>query len=290
MGNHVITAHQWTILNGIIERGLKEDLGSEGDVTSQAIFGLKDTAVAVIKSKAAGILAGSFLIGPIFNRLDPSVAIRDLISDGSPLAPGDRIGTIAGPVRALLAGERLVLNFLQRLSGIASLTRRYADAVAHTRARLLDTRKTTPTLRLLEKMAVAAGGGHNHRIGLYDMLLIKDTHSAACGGAAAALRRAQQSPLSEGRKIEIEVQNMAEFAEVLPLRPFRIMLDNMSIGDMRQCVALRDQQKLPVELEASGNVTLEKAASVAETGVDFISCGQLTHSASALDIHMIITG
>jgi nicotinate-nucleotide pyrophosphorylase (carboxylating) len=248
MGNHVITAHQWTILNGIIERGLKEDLGSEGDVTSQAIFGLKDTAVAVIKSKAAGILAGSFLIGPIFNRLDPSVAIRDLISDGSPLAPGDRIGTIAGPVRALLAGERLVLNFLQRLSGIASLTRRYADAVAHTRARLLDTRKTTPTLRLLEKMAVAAGGGHNHRFGLYDMLLIKDTHSAACGGAAAALRRAQQSPLSEGRKIEIEVQNMAEFAEVLPLRPFRIMLDNMSIGDMRQCVALRDQQKLPVEL------------------------------------------
>jgi nicotinate-nucleotide pyrophosphorylase (carboxylating) len=289
MGNIVISEGQWALIDDLIERALKEDLGSDGDVTSLAIFGPKDPAVAVIKSKAAGILAGSFLIGPIFNRLDPSVAIRDLIGDGSVLAHGDRICTIAGPVRALLAGERLVLNFLQRLSGIASLTRRYADAMAHTNARLLDTRKTTPTMRLLEKMAVVAGGGHNHRQGLYDMLLIKDTHIAACGGAAAALKRAQASPLSAGRAIEIEIQNTADFAEVLPLRPSRIMLDNMSVDDMRQCVIMRDRQKLCVELEASGNVTLATIVSIAETGVDFISCGQLTHSAPALDIHMIIT-
>jgi nicotinate-nucleotide pyrophosphorylase (carboxylating) len=289
MGNPVITSDQWRRIDDLVERGLAEDLGTAGDVTSQAIFSAADQAGALIRSKAHGTLAGSFLIAPVFNRLDTAVAVTLHACDGQALTPGAPIAAITGPVRALLAGERLALNFLQRLSGIATLTRRHADAIAHTRARLLDTRKTTPTLRLLEKMAVTAGGGCNHRVGLYDMLLIKDTHVKASGGAAAALKRAQASRPAAGLAIEIEVQSIAEYREVAPLLPCRIMLDNMSNDDMRACVELRNRHNLPVELEASGNVTLATIGAIAETGVDWISCGSLTHSAPALDIHMVIT-
>jgi len=289
MGNTLITEEQWAYINDLVQRGLAEDLGRDGDITSQAIFKESDAATAVFKCKVVGVLAGSYLITPIFKRIDPSVELNGLMDDGSALALGSRICTVAGPVRALLTGERLALNFLQRLSGIATLTRSYGNAIAHTHARLLDTRKTTPGLRILEKMAVVSGGGCNHRFGLFDMMLIKDTHAAACGGPAAALRRARTSALAAGLRIEVEVQSISEYTDVAPLLPFRIMLDNMSLDDMRWCADHRDQNKLPVELEASGKVNLEAIAAIAETGVDFISCGALTHSAPALDIHMFIT-
>jgi nicotinate-nucleotide pyrophosphorylase (carboxylating) len=192
-------------------------------------------------------------------------------------------------VRSILAGERVALNFLQRLSGIAALTARYAAAIRHTSATILDTRKTTPCLRALEKLAVRHGGGENHRAGLFDMMLIKDTHVRQCGGVTAALKKAIASRGRAGEpEIEVEVQSAAEFAEALALRPDRIMLDNMSADDMRGCVEKMLSCGMRVELEASGNISLDNAAEFAETGVDFISCGAITHSAKALDIHLVI--
>jgi nicotinate-nucleotide pyrophosphorylase (carboxylating) len=277
-------------IDALVRRALEEDLSTDGDITSQALFAEGETAAAVIKSKSAGVLSGAYLLGPIFGSLDPGVMIRDLAGDGSALAPGSVVCRLNGPVRPILAGERTALNFLQRLSGIATLTSRLVAAIAHTGAKLLDTRKTTPGLRLLEKQAVVHGGGTNHRFGLFDMVLIKDTHVAAAGGVAEAIRRSREHLLRRGMrmKIEAEARTIAEFNEALAARPDAIMLDNMSVRDMAACVKERSQSAPAVMLEASGNVRLETIVPVAETGVEYISCGAITHSAPALDIHLII--
>ncbi len=278
-------------LDDIITGTLKEDLGIAGDLSSVALFSSDETAKAVIKSKASGILSGVGLIEPVFLKCDPRINIDIECSDGFRLEPGTVICKIDGPIRGILAAERTILNFLQHLSGIATLTGRYAAAISHTKARLLDTRKTTPMLRSLEKQAVLHGGGYNHRFGLYDMILIKDTHVRHAGGVAEALERAfefrRRNSLKE-LKIEVEVQSVEEFMSALAAAPDRIMLDNMTYDAMRLCVNRRNITKSPVELEASGNITLDNIAAVAETGVDYISVGALTHSAPALDIHLII--
>jgi nicotinate-nucleotide pyrophosphorylase (carboxylating) len=192
-------------------------------------------------------------------------------------------------VRAILSGERTVLNFLQRLSGIATLTARLVAAMGESPARLLDTRKTTPTLRALEKKAVRDGGGHNHRFGLFDMVLIKDTHVRAAGGVRAALQGVRNTLGPENRlEIEVEVQSREEFIEAVAERPDRIMLDNMGPADMRVCVEHVRSHALNIEVEASGRVSEETIAEVARTGVDYISVGSITHSAPALDIHMVM--
>jgi nicotinate-nucleotide pyrophosphorylase (carboxylating) len=281
-------------ISELVDRALAEDLGSAGtagDCTSNALFSPKDTCNAVIKSKEKGVLSGTYLLAPLFSKIDPSLSLTMLLSDGAVLEPGDEICRLQGSVRNILAGERTALNFLQRLSGIATLTSRYVAALRHTKTKLLDTRKTTPCLRLLEKLAVRHGGGMNHRFGLFDMMLIKNTHVKQCGGVTAALTRALRSRGNASQKpaIEIEVQNAAEFAEALALHPDRIMLDNMSIDEMRGCVEkMPKDDVMHIELEASGNITLDNIAAVAETGVDFISCGAITHSARAMDMHLLI--
>ena len=277
-------------INDIISRSVFEDCGSYGDITSNAIFDTQAQACAFIRSKETGILSGSYLLKPNFNTIDPALDVNILLSDGQPLNPGTCICTLHGSTRSILAGERIALNFLQRLSGIATATALLVQLIAHTNAKLLDTRKTTPTLRYFEKRAVTDGGGINHRFGLFDMILIKDTHVKAAGGVTQALLKVQASDAvrNRGVKIEVEVQTWDEFLEAVELSPDRIMLDNMHLPAMAACVALLHEKKLPIELEASGNITATTIASVAETGVDFISVGAITHSVKTLDIHLVI--
>ena len=277
-------------LAALIRRALAEDLGRAGDITSRALFDAKKNGRAVIISKSAGILSGAQVIKPLFGRLSRSVSVTKLLKNGAQLSAGSRICELSGPVRAILAGERVALNFLQHLSGIATAADTLAHLISPTKARLLDTRKTTPLLRALEKEAVVHGGGLNHRFGLFDMMLIKDTHVKAAGGIGPALRKALAFVKKTGRKVKIEVetQSVGEFTEALACRPHRIMLDNMSIADMAACVALAKKSGAPVELEASGNVSADTIVAIAETGVDFISVGSITHSAPALDIHLLI--
>ena len=277
-------------LAALIRRALAEDLGRAGDITSRALFDAKKNGRAVIISKSAGILSGAQVIKPLFGRLSRSVSVTKLLKNGAQLSAGSRICELSGPVRAILAGERVALNFLQHLSGIATAANTLARLISPTKARLLDTRKTTPLLRALEKEAVVHGGGLNHRFGLFDMILIKDTHVKDAGGIGPALRKAQVFVKKSGRrvKIEVETQSVGEFTEALACRPHRIMLDNMSIADMAACVALAKKSGAPVELEASGNVSADTIVAIAETGVDFISVGSITHSAPALDIHLLI--
>jgi nicotinate-nucleotide pyrophosphorylase (carboxylating) len=280
-----------THIDRIVKDALAEDLGNAGDVTSKAIFADTDHATAVIRSKSDGILSGAYLIEPVFNSLDPSLQIQLTCQDGSLLEHGKIIAQLSGPVNGILAGERTILNFLQRLSGIATVTSKYTTEIAHTSARLLDTRKTTPGLRYLEKMAVVHGGGQNHRIGLFDMILIKDTHVKRSGGVGQALKKAieYRSIKNSNLKIEVEVQSIDEFKIALDYSPDRIMLDNMTTDQMRICVDMIKKDSLSIETEASGNVTLASIRAVAETGVDFISSGSITHSAPALDIHLLIS-
>jgi len=286
----VIDASFQQYLSSTLNRALAEDLGNEGDITSEALFAATDRARAMIKSKASGVISGAYLIEPLFSRIDPTMHIELLLRDGDPLLKDAVICRLEGPIRAILSGERIALNFLQRLSGIATLTSRYASAIAHTSALLLDTRKTVPGLRPLEKLAVTHGGGMNHRSGLFDMMLIKDTHVRHAGGVAAALKKVLASRHGSFHPaIEIEVQSVKEFEEALPLSPDRIMLDNMSIPDIAACVKKKKAAGAAVELEASGSITLDTITEVAHTGVDFISCGAITHSAPALDIHLVIT-
>jgi nicotinate-nucleotide pyrophosphorylase (carboxylating) len=289
VGISVIDTEFQRYLSTLIDRALAEDLGKDGDITSNALFSKTDLAKAVIKSKAAGVLSGAYLLKPLFSRIDSSIATDLLLQDGDPLFKNTIICRIEGPVQGILCGERIALNFLQRLSGIATLTSRYVAAIAHTGATLLDTRKTVPGLRPLEKMAVLHGGGINHRHGLYDMMLIKDTHVKRAGGVSQALKKAFAARGgSRTPAIEIEVQTIAEFEEALVMSPDRIMLDNMSLDDLRSCVGKKAASNSTIELEASGAITLDSIAAVAETGVDFISCGAITHSAPVLDIHLVI--
>ena len=278
------------LIDDIIRGAIAEDFGKNGDITSRAIFDDSLCGGAVIKSKDTGVLSGVYLLKPVFFALSPLLAVDCLLTDGSRLEPGSRICTLKGPIRSILGGERIALNFLQRLSGIATSAAVCVDLISRTTAKLLDTRKTTPLLRLLEKRAVRHGGGFNHRFGLFDMVLIKDTHIKAAGGIANAIAKTR-SFVSAARskiKIECEVQTWEEFLEAVETAPDRIMLDNMNTGLLAKCVSFARGKGAPMELEASGNITPETIVQVAETGVDFISMGSLTHSVKALDIHLVI--
>lgn len=288
-------------ITGILKNALTEDLGVAGDITSLAIFGASDAGEAQIRSKQAGVLSGATLIKPLFGLVDSLMSTQSWAAratevevcgrDGDRMEPGTVISKIKGPVRSILSGERTILNLLQRLSGIATTSSRMIEALQGTKTRLLDTRKTTPGLRALEKAAVRHGGGDNHRFGLYDMILIKDTHVKRAGGVEEALKKAlawREGNGGEKIMIEVEVQSVKEFLQALPLGPDRIMLDNMGLLEIETCVRERNASGKNISLEASGGISLATLAEIAASGVDFISSGALTHSARALDIHLVM--
>lgn len=269
----------------LIAMALAEDLDSRGDVTSAATISADAIGTADFIVRAPGTIAGLPIVGLVCHEVDAGLHFQAKINDGVSVVRSDIIGTVRGPMRSLLAAERTALNFLQRLSGIATMTRRYVDAVAG-RSQVLDTRKTTPGWRLLDKYAVRCGGGHNHRIGLYDGVLIKDNHLAALGGGPDAVRQAVLAARahSPGLPVEVEVDRWEQFEAALELRPEIVLLDNMTAELMRRCVERRNAVAPRVQLEASGGVTLETISAIAATGVDRISVGAITHSAPALDI------
>lgn len=267
----------------LVQIALAEDLGT-GDITSEATVPDDRRARATLVAKSPGVICGLPVAALVFRTVDPDTAWEELSSDGTTITAGTLLAHIHGLARSLLAAERTALNFLQRMSGVATLARQYVEAVAGTGARILDTRKTIPGWRLLDKYACRIGGADNHRHGLYDMVLIKDNHIAAAGSIQAALA-AVRPMWEEGRiRIEIEVQSLGELERALACGGFhRIMLDNFSLEDLRRAVALVARR---YETEASGGVRLDTIRAIAETGVDFISVGALTHSAPALDISM----
>jgi nicotinate-nucleotide pyrophosphorylase (carboxylating) len=267
----------------IVAEALAEDLGS-GDVTSEAVLPEPVSASAAIVQKQPGVVFGLEVAEEAF-RQTGAEAFDAMAAEGPWRETLPRtVARIFGPAQALLAGERTALNMLGHLSGIATLTARFVREVEGTRARILDTRKTTPGLRALEKAAVAAGGGENHRMGLYDAILIKDNHAALAGGVGEAVRRAGES--GGGLPIEVECRDVAEVREALDAGADRLLLDNMDLEVMGLAVSVARDRAGEVELEASGGVTLENVAAIAATGVDFISVGALTHSAPALDLSM----
>lgn len=266
---------------------LDEDLGAIGDLTSEVLIPAERIGVAIIVARQPGVLAGLQGAELTFALVEPTLMFEEVCSDGSLVQAGDRLAVVSGRARSLFRGERTALNFVQRLSGIATLTRRYVDAIEGLPCWILDTRKTTPGWRLLEKYAVRQGGGHNHRLGLYDEILIKDNHLAALAGHADPLTEAVQLARQKhgtAVPLEIEVDTLAQLEIALKAKPDMILLDNMSPDDLRQAVRRRNEIASGVLLEASGGVKLETVRSIAETGVDRISVGALTHSAPALDI------
>lgn len=271
-------------IDTIIRQALAEDIG-DGDVTTLCTVAPEAVLTGRFIAKEAGVIAGLEVAGRTFALLDQRALLTALVRDGSPVAARSIIAKVAGPGRALLSGERVALNFLQRMSGIATLTRRFVDAVAGTRAVILDTRKTAPGLRLLDKWAVRLGGGQNHRFGLFDMALIKENHIAAVGGRLPDAVARVRAGDAQRRPIEVEVRSLAELEEALAQDVDRILLDNMSLDEMRQAAQLAAGR---VSLEASGNVTLANVAEVAATGVDYISTGSVTHSVKALDISLLL--
>lgn len=267
-------------LDRIVQAAFAEDLP---DITSEAIFDTSDRGSARFLVKGEGVLAGLAVVETVFRTLDPAAEVRLHAADGTRVRPGDIVAEVSASVIALLSGERTALNLMQRASGIATMTRRFVEAVAGTRAKIYDTRKTAPGLRALDKYAVVAGGGENHRIGLHDMFLVKNNHIDRAGSIAAAVERIRARGMPQ--KLMIEVRDMRELDEALAQRPDFILLDNMNDQQLREAVR-RANGRVP--LEASGGITLETVRSVAETGVDRISVGALTHSVTALDISMRI--
>ena len=271
----------------LIRMALEEDIGS-GDVTAEFFIPANAQSRARIIARESGILAGMAVAAAVFRNLDHGLRVHPLRIDGDPLQPGDAVMEISGPSRCLLSGERTALNFLQRLSGIATLTHHYVQAMGSTHCQLLDTRKTTPGWRTLEKAAVRAGGGTNHRHGLYDMVMVKDNHLLA----EARLPELQLAidavhRIHPGMRIELEADRISQVENFLTLRGIDvILLDNMTNEEMQRCVSLVAHR---VKLEASGGVTLQRLASIAATGVDYISCGALTHSARSLDFSLEFT-
>ena len=268
-----------------LQRALAEDIGA-GDVTTQALVPAHQLGVAGARAKQAGVLAGSAIAARVFSLLDGAVDASLLLSDGELLTPGTTFLQVEGSLQAILTGERVALNILRHLSGIATLTRAFVQAVEGTNARIIDTRKTTPGLRLFEKYAVRVGGGHNHRIGLFDGVLIKDNHIAACGSVTAAVERARTS-VHHLLKIQIEAESLEQVAEALEAGVDGILLDDMSPEMMATAVEMAQGRAFT---EASGGITLESVRDAARTGVDLISVGMLTHSAAALDISLDIEG
>jgi nicotinate-nucleotide pyrophosphorylase (carboxylating) len=267
--------------DAIIDAALREDM-PEGDVTSESVIPAGAISEAVFLAKEDGVLAGLPVARRVFEKIDPTVEFTERVQDGSAFKKTDILARLKGPTVALLKGERTALNFLQRLSGIATVTRRFVDAVQGTKVKILDTRKTTPGLRLLEKYAVKMGGGTNHRLSLSDMVLIKDNHLRHVGSVAEAVSRARAAA-KPGIRIEVEAAELAQVCDALTAGADMIMLDNMLIETMREAVTIAAGR---VPLEASGTVSLERVRAVAETGVDFISVGALTHSARAVDISL----
>jgi nicotinate-nucleotide pyrophosphorylase (carboxylating) len=270
-------------IESIVRRALEEDIGT-GDITTLAILSPKQKLTGHFVAKCAGVVAGWGVVECVFRCLDANVHVHPIIADGGRISNGQRIAHIEGPAQSLLAGERTALNFLQRMSGIATRTREFVEAVNGTSATILDTRKTAPGLRLTDKLAVKIGGGKNHRMGLYDMALIKNNHISAAGGIPHAVGRVR-SGVGAARPIEIEVRTIRELREALALKPDRIMLDNMSLTNIREAVVVSENL---VPLEVSGNITLENVSAIAATGVPYISVGELTHSVKALDINLTI--
>ena len=269
------------IIEPIVRAALAEDLGRAGDITSDAIIPAEARAHGILAARQPGIVAGIEVAATAFRLLDPQTKVEVLRHDGDDVTAGAAIATVAGKARALLSAERVALNFLCRLSGIATATRALVDAVQGTRARVCDTRKTTPSLRALEKYAVRVGGGVNHRFGLDDAVLIKDNHIALAGGIGASVSKARER-LGHMVKIEIEVDRLEQVREAIDARADVIMLDNMPIPDMRRAAGMASAAGVVVE--ASGRITAESAAAIAATGVDMISAGWITHSAPILDI------
>jgi len=272
-----------TQLAPIVQQALDEDI-ADGDVTTLCTIPAETAGSGDFIAKADGIIAGLKVAALTFALIDERVQVSFAVRDGDPVRTGQVFGAVSGPTRALLSGERTALNFMQRMSGIATATHRYVAAVRPYRAIILDTRKTAPGLRLLDKWAVALGGGQNHRIGLFDMVLIKNNHITAAGSITAAIERVRACD-ERHRPIEVEVRTLDELREALSLQPDRILLDNMRLDQLRAAVQLAAGR---VPLEASGNVTLETVNAIAATGVDYISSGALTHSVRALDISLTL--
>jgi nicotinate-nucleotide pyrophosphorylase (carboxylating) len=268
------------LIEPIVRAALAEDLGRAGDLTSLACIDAEARFEAVFASRQAGVVAGLACARLTIQALDPDARFELAAADGARVEAGQALARVGANARALLSAERVALNLLGRLSGVASLTRAYVDAVAGAGAAIADTRKTTPGLRALEKYAVRCGGGVNHRFGLDDAILIKDNHVAACGGVGEAIRRARAAA-GHLVKIEAEVDGLGQLEEALAERPDVVMLDNFSLDDLRAAVAMAKGRAV---LEASGGVSLASVRAIAETGVDVISVGALTHSAPVLDI------
>jgi nicotinate-nucleotide pyrophosphorylase (carboxylating) len=273
-------------IHALITAALEEDVGP-GDWTTLWTVDPEAVASARIIAKEPGVIAGMDLARAVFSRIDPDLVVENQVLDGMAVQPSDLVLTLRGRAASILTGERVALNFLQRLSGTATATRRFVDAVRGTGARILDTRKTTPGMRMLEKAAVRAGGGENHRIGLHDMILIKENHISAAGGITAAVQAVRRAN-EFGLKVEVEATDLPEVREALDAGVDRILLDNMEPDLLRQAVDLVRSSGRGTETEASGGVSLGSVASIAACGVDFISVGAVTHSAAALDLSLLI--
>lgn len=262
-----------------VRRALLEDVGS-GDITAQLIPAER-LAKATVISRDAAVIAGTAWVDAVFRQLDPRVAVHWQVMDGDRVQPNQALFHVEGPARSLLTGERSALNFLQMLSGVATKARHYADIVANTQVKLLDTRKTLPGLRFAQKYAVTCGGCHNHRIGLFDAFLIKENHIAACGGIAQAITAAHK--IAPGKPVEIEVESIDELREALDAGADIVMLDELSLDDMREAVRLNAGR---AKLEASGGINDDTLLVIAETGVDYISIGAMTKDVKAVDLSM----
>jgi nicotinate-nucleotide pyrophosphorylase (carboxylating) len=272
-------------IEAVVTRALEEDLGRAGDITSTATVPEDAPGRAVLNARQSGVIAGLPLVAASFKRLAPDIEIVPHARDGATIAARTKLLTISGNARAILGAERVALNYLGHLSGIATATAEFVHRIAHTKARVICTRKTTPGLRALEKYAVRCGGGYNHRFGLDDAMLIKDNHIAVAGGIAAVLKRAKAAA-GHLVKIEIEVDSLDQLKEVLDVGLADVVLiDNFDLDAMRKAVALVAGRLV---IEASGGITLESAAAIAETGVDYLSSGALTHSVTNLDVGLDI--
>jgi nicotinate-nucleotide pyrophosphorylase (carboxylating) len=272
------------LVEDLVRAALREDLGDAGDITSAATVSPTAEARAAVVARKAGVLAGVTFAERAFRMVDARISFRPERTDGDPVGAGTVIARIEGNARSVLMAERVALNYLCRLSGIATATATLVERVKHTRARIADTRKTTPGLRAAEKYAVRCGGGMNHRFGLYDAILIKDNHIAVAGGIIAAIEQARAAS-GHTVKIEVEVDSLDQLSEAMVAGPDIVLLDNMSLPDVREAVKLVGGRAIT---EASGNVTADTVAAIAETGVDVISSGWITHSAPSLDIGLDI--
>jgi len=267
----------------IVEQSLLEDIGT-GDITTEYIIPSNLKAKGIIKTSEEGVVAGLDIACLVFKKLDSEINFQSKIKDGEKILPEEILAEITGSAQTILKGERVALNFLQRMSGIATITSKFCQEVKDFPVRIVDTRKTTPGLRILEKYAVRMGGGYNHRFGLYDAVLIKDNHIAVAGGIRSALNSVRKQ-ISHTAKIEVEVENLYQLQEALKMKADIIMLDNMDLETMKKAVKMAKGKAL---IEASGGITLEKVREIAQTGVDLISVGALTHSVKALNISMEI--